>query len=693
MTRLRWTLGLALALSAAATAADIRDDFDEGVQLFRQGRLDEARAALQKVLAADPSNDEAYELWKEADQQVILEMLVEGGEFAKIAMAISERATLGRAERRNDASAIGELVNELRSATEPLDRQAIVHKLASEHGEYAVPRLLNALADAGDDDWRVMAMHTLVRMGPYAVLPLISALESGNAYQRANVAIVLGHIGDHRAAPYLAALAASDEDTKVASAAGVAAEKCGSTGDVVAEFLRLGEDYHYRRDNVLRPFDYSDVVWHWDGSTLASSEVPRDVYNNELAKRAYYEALAMDPGSLDALAGIARECTDEVAKLSALSEAGEDVADQLEAAQTGALAVAAAGIPAVDRALSWSVVTDDAASGIHLCRALGNLAGAPTEGLLSALSSGDGAMQGEAAVALGHIAARSGAAADGRVVQALGANVGREVVRIVVVIDGNSARAEGLVAAIGGQGAVVNHRGSGAQGLSLLNRLPGLDAILVGDDLPDLNFDRVLSAIAQNPMTSSVPTMLITSDEDTADAYGDRVTATLAGAEDISALDEVFEASLTGDRARADDLSRRSAEVLTSLAHGGSNLGGVVGELTRPLAYRSDEVVIPTLAALGAAGSGAELAAMAGVVANTDRSDAVRAAAADAMGEVIGRTGAGADAVAALMAVLGTNGTPLEVRAAVARAVGRADLSAAERQMLLENIRVDVSGE
>lgn len=708
MTRLRWTLGFALALSAVATPAaatpvaatsvagatvafDIRDDFDEGVQLFRQGRLDEARAAFQRVLAADPSNEDAYELWKETDQQVILEMLLADGEFKQIAEAISARATLARAERRNDASAIGELVNELRSATEPLDRQRIVHTLSAEHGEYAVPRLLPALADAGDEEWRVLAMHTLVRMGPYAVLPLISALETDNAYQRANVAIVLGHIGDHRAAPTLAGLARTDDDTKVQSAAGVAAEKCGSSGDPVAEFLRLGEDYHYRRDNVLRPFDYSDVLWGWDGG-LVSAPVRREIYNNELAKWAYYEALALDPSSLDALAGIARESTDELAKLEALAEQGEDVDDLLEQARIGSLAVSAAGIPAIDRALSWSVVTDDAGSGIHLCRALGDLAVSPTEGLRAALDSSDGGMQGEAAVALGHIAARTGSSAGAAVVAALGNNVGREVVRIVVVIDGDAARAEALVGAIGAQGAVVNHRGSGAQGIALLQRLPGLDAILVGDDLPDLAFDRVLSAIAQNPVTASVPVMLVTGDEELADAYSDRVTASLAGAGDISALDEVFEASLTGDRAAADDLSRRSAEVLTILARAGnSDLSGILNDLAQPLAYRDDAVVLPTLAALAAAGGAGEIGVLAGVVASAERSDAARAAAADAVGEILGRTNAGADAVAPLVEVLGTD-APLAVRAAVARAIGRAQLGAGDRQGLLEAVRIRVQG-
>ena len=694
MTRLRWTLGLALALPAIAltAAADIQDDFQEGVQLYRQGRLEEARLAFQKVLAADPSSEDAYELWKATDEQVILDLLAEGGEFQKIAQRVMERATLGLAARRNDAGEIDALVAELRSTSEPLARQRIIQQLSSQHGEYAVPRLLAPLAESGNEEWRVLAMHTLVTMGPYAVLPLCAALESPNAYQRANVAIVLGYIRDPRAAGVLAAAQRTDPDSKVQAAAAAAAQKCGSTGNAVAELLKLGEDYHYRRDNVLRPFDYSDVVWTWGEGQLEAAEVPRAIYNNELAKNAYYAALSIEPASLDALAGIARESTDELAKLEALEAQGEDVGDLLEQARLGSLAVAACGVPAIDRALSWSVVTDDAASGVHLCRFLGNLASGPTDGLLDGLDSSDGSMRGEAAVALGQIATRTGTGAAPAVVAALGENVGREVVRIVVVIDGNAERAESLVAAIGARGALVNHRGSGAQGIALLRRLPGLDAVVVGDDLPDMAFDSVLSAIAANPVTAQTPVLLATSDAELADTYSERVSGTVGETADLAQLDAIFEASLTGDRAQADDLARRSAEVLTDLAlAGNSDLSPILGQMTQPLLHREDHVVLPTLRALAAAGGADQLAPLAAVVADGNRSEEARAAAADAAGAILGRTPVAADLIASLHAVATSDEAPFSVRAAVARALGRAPLSAGDREALLRTVRVRVS--
>lgn len=691
MTRLRRKIGLALALSALAipASAGVQDDFQEGVQLLRRGRTQEALAAFQRALAADPTNQEAYDLWKQTDEQIFVEMLVAGGEFQKIAKRFLERARLGRTARRNDASAIGDLVNRLRSTGDVMERRGIIRTLSAEHGEYAVPRLIRPLGESGDEDWRIIAMHTLTEMDSDVVLPLVQALTTENAYQRANVAMVLGYIGDPRAAAALDALAQTDSESRVVRAAQRAAARCAASGDPLAEYLRLGEDYHYRRTNVLRASDYSDVAWSWADGDLVPSGVPRAIYNNELSKAAYYAALALDPSSLDALAGIARASSDEVSKLEALSATGVDVDDLLERAREGELAVAAAGVDAIDRALHWSVITDDSSTGVRLCRILAELAGGPTDGLEACLDSTDGALSGEAAAALGRIAARGAADPGAWVVAALGANAGRDVVRIAAVIDGDGPRAASMVEALTQRGVLVNHRGSGTQGIALLHRLPGIDVILVGDRLPDLTVDQVLADAAGNPVTMDTPVFLVTADADMADAYSDRVGGTLTGAADIASV-EAHLNDLSGDRARADDLSRRSAEVLADLAAAGnSDLAGVLGDLGKTLAHRGDAVTIPAMQALGAAGTPDQIAALVAVVADDGRSDEARAAAAGALAGIFGRYAASADSASALREVL-TSDAPIGVRAAVARALGRAGLDGAARASLLQDVRVDV---
>ena len=693
MTRLSSKLGLTLALVAFSgpAFADVQDDFQEGVQLLKQGRRAEALAAFQKVLAGDPSNEEAYELWKATDEELFLDMLVAGGEYERVASRFLDRARLGRVERRNDASAISDLVNALKVAEGASDRRATISKLSAEHGEYAVPRLVRALADASDSDWRITAMHALTEMDTDVVLPLVAALGTEDAYQRANIAMVLGYIGDPRAAAALTHQVEIDQDSKVRRAAQEAASRCGASGSAASMFLAMGEDYHFGRANVLRSFDYSDVVWSWDGGDLAGNPVPRSIYNSALAKAAYYNALSLEPGSIEALAGIARSSVDIASKLSSLAQNGEDVSDFTEQADEGILAASASGVEAVDLALHWSVISEDSNSGVGLARLLGQIASSSTGGLQAAMDCNDVAMRGEAAVALAHIAVRSGQAASDGVVRALGDATGREVVRVAALIDGNSARADQLAQAIVAQGAMVNSRNSGAQGISLVRRVPTLDVILVGDSLPDMTVDQVISASSAGG--SDVPIILVSSNEEFSDAFSDRVSGTIADLSNLEALEEVFSAGFTGDRAQADALAQDAAAALAALARGGnSDLSAALDGLTSPLAQRPDLVTVPAMAALASAGTPDQIGALLAVLTDDARSDAARMAAGDALTGILGRYSVAGNVVSSLRDVIASSSS-LGVRAAAARAMGLAQLSGEDRSTVVQDSRVDVRGE
>lgn len=690
MTLLRSKLGMLFALAALATpqiAEAQSSDFQEGVQLLQRGRREEALAAFQRVLAADLSNAEAYELWKSTEADIFTQMLVAGGQFQLIAKRVIGLAKRGRAERKNDEAAIKDLVQALRANGNVMERRRIIRKLSADHGEYAVPYLIRALTESGDDDWRVTAMNALTDMSTDVVPPLIEALATDDPFLRRNVALVLGYVGDPRAAGILTALAGGDPDGGVVAAASGAATRCGSSGDALALLLKDGDDYHHRRDSVLRGSDYSDVVWNWGANGLVSTPIPRSIYSNEMSRRAYQRALRVRADSLEGLAGIARACIVTEAKLTALAEAGEDVAGLAEQAAQNSLAVSAAGTDALDLALQWSVATGDSATGVLLIRALADLATAPTQGLLAALASSDGAMRGEAAVALARVAFTGGQAAGAPVVAALGASAGREIVRIAAIIDSDAARAHSVGQALDGYGVHVNYSATGANGLTMLYRVPGLDVVLVGDRMPDLTIDQVISAIHQNPATAETPIFLVTSNESLAESYGDRVTGVIPDAGDLSGLSSVFDTALTGDRAEANDLSRRASEALGLLAGAGhTDLGPALGDLAGTLASRPDSVTIPAMIALGGAGNQAQIAPIVAVVTDAERSDEARIAAADALRGIFGRQSVTGVDFASLGAVLASDAS-FEVQAATSRAIGRLQLSASDRAGLILSIQ------
>lgn len=692
MTGIHRKLGLLLVLSSFAPAVsaaplpalcltqDAGALFDQGVDLLARGRDAEALAAFKQVLAADPSHEEAWELFKRTEHSVWLEILTKEGEFQLVGRRLMGLAAMGRLERRDDAEAIRPLVAQLR-ADDPISRLSATRQLAAEHGEYALPFLVPALADAGDEDRRIAVMQALSEMNLDVVLPLCAALHSSEAYLRRNVALTLGRIGDQRAVAPLAMLARIDDDTGVRQAAGEALTRMGAgNADPVQAFLALGRGFADRDGRLLSGSPDATALWRWDGQTLTYSALPADVWPDAMGRMAYAHALHLSPENAEALAGLVRCQVALETKLAHMAEAGADVAESLAQAQAASASVGLAGAAAADAALSAAVAARDVTASLGLVRAVAAMAATPTPGLQAALASDDGALRSSAAVALGAIAVDARSAAGADVVAELARAAGREILRIAFVIDANGERAQSVAGALRAQGMMVNVSSSAAMGLAQLQRLPGVDVILVSDQLQDLTTFQVLSDLADDARFGATPRVLITDDGDAAgELYGEQVAGMVVGG-DASGVGGLLEGTLNQDRARADQLSRQAAAVLADLGAGGADISAALDALAGCLATRPDEVAIPASRALARAGTGAQVPALVAVVGDASRSDDARAAAADALAMIVTR-GAGQlspEGNASLREVA-VSDAAANVRRAAARAAGASPQSAAER--------------
>jgi len=706
MTGLRRTLGLVVALaaltpstwalSASSTGApraldEAQDTFKQGIEMLERGRREEALKHFQRLLGMGLTQEQAYDLWKSAGDQAMTTLLVEGGEFELIARRLVELTRVARAAHRDDAEAILALVTKVTSnEVDPIERRRALRTLSSEHGQYAVPHLLPLLSGSSDDDRRVLAMHALAQMSGDVVVPLLEALASDDAMLRRNIAMVLGNIGDRRAAGHLLALAATDPDASVQAAARESATRMNASGDALRQFLEVGDAYHHQRDSVIRDSDFRDVVWSWKDGRLEGTPIPRMLYNDELARDAYFDALAVDPTSVEALAGLARAYVSEQAKIGVLEKGGQDVGAWKSLAQEGLTAVHAAGVEALDLALRWSVETGDTSSATALARVLGPLASAPSAGLQAALASDDGAVRSEAAVSLGMIALRTGTTPSPRVVELVAEAAGREVVRLGAVLDPDVSRAGSLVSALEQHGVYANHWTSGARGLSMLRRSPGLDIVLVAESLTDVTTAQVIDELKADDRTAQVPIIVIAkSAEEAAATYGDRIAGTVTNAGDVQAVEAALAQELSGDRALAEELGGRAAQVLALLAQSGrADLSGAVDGLAGAIGGRPDPVAIPLMRAIGAAGSQAHAAALVDVLADEQRSDEARAAAGGAIAALLGRVpnAIGNDGIAKVLAVA-TSPASHTVRDGAARALALVQLDPAARAELLRTLR------
>ncbi|HVS19859.1 MAG TPA: HEAT repeat domain-containing protein, partial [Planctomycetota bacterium] len=598
MTGTHRKLGLLLVLSSFApvlTAApsfaqDAGALFDQGVDLLSRGRDAEALEAFKKVLAADPSHEEAWEMFRRTENQVWMDILTKQGEFELVGRRLMGLAAMGRLERRDDAEAIRPLVAQL-DANDPISRLSATRQLAAEHGEYAVTYMLPALADAGDEDRRVAVMQALTEMNLDVVLPLSAALHSSEAYLRRNVALTLGYIGDLRAIAPLAMLAQVDPDPGVKQAAGEALKRLGApSADPVAAFVEMGRGYANRDGKLLSGSPDASALWRWGGQALEYTDLPKDVWPDAMGRLCFAHALHLAPDNAAALAGFVRCQVAAESKLALMAESGIDVGERLAEVQAGSVSVGLAGAAAADSALNAAVAARDVTAALGLVRAVAAMAATPTLGLQAALASDDGALRSSAAIALGSIAVDTRTAPGADVVNELARAAGREIVRIAFLIDPVAERANAVAGALRAQGMMVNVSSSAALGLGTLQRLPGVDVILVSDQLQDLTTFQVLADLSDDARFGETPRVLITDDGDAAgELYGDKVSGMVVGG-DVSGVPGLLEGTLNQDRARADVLSRQAAATLADLAAGGADISSSLDALAGCLATRPDEV-------------------------------------------------------------------------------------------------------
>lgn len=679
-------LGLALFLAAPGLALrpvqDVQEMFQQGVELLQRGKDEEALAMFQKVLAANPSHEQAYELWKSTDHAIWLDILSKGGDYELISRRLQGLAEMGRTERKQDAEAIKGLLKKVKDATDVPGRRTALRQLAAEHGEFAVEFMLPTLANQADDDARVLYMHALTEMATDVVPPLCQALHSSDPYLRRNVALTLGYIGDPRAAGPLGAVAARDDNESVRAAAAEALKKCGG-GDPVANLVKLGESYYYRRAEVLDAHPHAAGTWGWKDEKLVFNPCPPAIYPDEMARKAFAAALALEPGSAPALQGLAGSSLCEAERLAAMAVDGTDIGAMAAVLEMDVLTARLAGLAALDGALATAVAAKDPTASAALCAALDGLAVQPTPGLTAALLNGDGATRTRAALTLGNGAVLSRSKAAAEVVTELGNSAAREAVRMIALFDADAARANAIASAFDGAGILVQQFDKGAAGLAMLHRVSGLDAIIVADKLPDLTAAQVIFDIAEDPKLAKAPVYLITADvEGAKGVWGEKVAGYLTGEAEVAAVVDAL-AAVEGDRAKAVAMAAESAAVLAELARGSSDLAPVLPSLRKAAQSQPDPVAIEAMRALAVAGDSAAADDLANIAADGSRSEAARTQAATAAGRAFARgVQASEVAVTALRGVVGSD-APIGLRAAAARALGTVPMSPADRAKLV----------
>ncbi len=674
------TTGFLVSTASAQGADEMERMLKDGAQLLQRGRTKEANAQFRRVLASDPSNEDAYNLVKSTDFSVFLDMLKAGGESEQVAARLLELSHRAETAKSQDASAIRGLVNTAVHEKDLGRRTKACQQLAASHGEYAVPTLVGYLG-SNDIDVRANAIICLTAIGTDAVTPLAASLGSAKGMQKKNTALILDRIGDERAGPALLAAA-------------------GKTAAAAKAYMGLSAKYFLGDPQTLRNYDGTWTVWSADGGALTGRDVPRFIYNYEMAEQAAYDALAAAPGMDNARAMIALCAFAEVCAwegLSADAMADESLAETKKALGGAEALAASTGSADLLNALGWAMELGHGDAAAKISGAIADLGSAGDLNgknmLVRALTNDDKTVRYGSAMALANLDPAAGFPKSNMVASILGEAAGEVSIRQVLVIDSDSKNAMNTQRALNKAGFHAVAASSGAGGLRVAQSAGGFDAIVIRNTLSDITTFQVLDELKRDFRTSSAKTVVMASGGNAGADYDSRGVAAIAptSADSVGVVNAVKEAlgdSTDAAAAAGNALSIAASNALAGVRGNAFKLGDAQKGLLSALREGApDDVRLAALGALANMANADAAGALTGVVSRTENSAAVRAAAAGALGRALKGQAPSATAFRALVEAMGDEDGG--VSAAAGRALGGSKLTDAQRNEVVRARRVN----
>ena len=685
----RLILPIALAaVCAGPTFAASEEAFREGVGLYLRGRTEEALEKFKEVLAENPSHEEAYRYFEQSGREVFFLMLVKDGEYEAVAKRFLELARMGRKEKVNDVAAITALVDQALGGNY-IERREAIARLSADHGEFGAAPFIAELANDEDRDRRVNAIFSLTRMSGDSVLPLCAALASDNDMVVTNAAACLGAIGDDRAVPALQRVYENASSDQVRGAANDAIHKI--TGKSAASLpsstdlhLVAAEQYFRADEAVVSPFDTKDAIWSLNGSSVEPEMVPDHLRSLKLAEQHCFAAVHDRRGRALLMAVYSAQGASMQA--AAMAEGSEADAEAMMGLATSLLAGGGAELAA---GLDFALSEGRPAAALGLIEAMQLLGdeGAARRSLQNCLANEYKSVRygaAQALVALGDVSRD--------VVATLGQALGEDAVRTVLVVDDNANTRNALQISLTEAGYSVVVADNGGTGFLRSRSNPPKDVIIVRASMADVTVDQFV--YDSDFRAAASPILILASAEAAETVSGQyegrgKVAGFLVeplGETLIESVEAAF-SDLNNARDQAQNAARGAARTLAGLS--ADQLAPARNDLVAALGNADEEVLVATLKALSKVGPTGSEAVVAAIFSDEGKSEAVRAAAADALGGIFASlaTHPGADVVDPVAnAALSDASAP--VRMAAARALGRAAfLSDEDRAALLSNQR------
>lgn len=369
-------LTVAVVLASTGFAQTLEDHWKDFVHYVKIGHSELAKGYAQAILDSNPDPVELLALSKASPQDYqILKLVYESKRDAELADLVGKVLGLidkGTFTRRTDSPIIAEEVRRLTGT----DRGWVMAaKRLQAAGEYAIPFMLDAMADSTRSAEYANIVRALPYIGKDAIRPLVAALQTDNVGVKGEIIKALGTIGYPQSQGYLKYIAEKDMSPALRSMSGSSLVKIDPSAVQVPAarlFYKLAEDYYYRAQS-LSPQEDADFgnLWFWnpEEGKLERVEVDKGYFFELMSMRACEWALRADPTFGQAIGlWVAAFFKAESAGAAMPEFFGPGHADALVYATT-------AGVQYLHQALARAVKDKDAYVALGVVEALATTAG------------------------------------------------------------------------------------------------------------------------------------------------------------------------------------------------------------------------------------------------------------------------------------------------------------------------------
>jgi hypothetical protein len=422
----------------------------------------------------------------------------------------------GRYARRNDVADIQHNIERL-NINERAYSLAIARLRDS--GEMAVPIMLDYLRDPNKKEYYASIQRALRDLGREALNPLLASTEMKDPGTLIMVIDALGDIGYDATVPYLLRLAKDpDESDAVRMAAKQALTTMGA-GDTLHKspaemFYDLAERFYYNTAAISADMRLPVAdVWYWDEAKgLTRKEVPPQIFSDIMSMRQCEYALKLDSSMEKALSLWLTANYDRESKLRPGQTDPTREPNQPDANYYGV----AAGAQYVNAVLARALHDHNSPVALRAVRSLNVIIGTSNmfsgdfgQPIVEAMSYSDRQIRFEAAMAIAGALPQRRFSGQGRVVPILAEALTQSGKPNLLVVLPSQNDINEVAQAFKNQYSVEGAT-SVAAALGDAAALNNVDVVVVSEDLPSADINKLLTMSRKMPQLASAAKLIIT---------------------------------------------------------------------------------------------------------------------------------------------------------------------------------------